>query len=248
MPHASDSGWSPGGWEPRLNQQEVHVWRFGIDGTSAEVERLRPLLDENERKRGDRYHFRRDRGRFIIARARLRILLGRYVSAAPQTLRFRYGPMGKPELIAASNETVPCFSLSHSDGMCVIAVGTRNVGVDIERTRPVESPDSFPGALAPGELAALRAIPASLRQEAFFACWTRKEAWLKARGDGLRFGLDRFEVSVEPDSPPALLWVENAPAEVSRWAMHQLCVAPDYRGALAVEGSGCRLRCLDFAE
>jgi 4'-phosphopantetheinyl transferase len=241
-----------------VTQKEVHVWRFGIDGTSAKVDRLRPFLDENERDRGDRYHFRRDRDRFIVARGRLRILLGRYVSAAPQTLRFRYGPMGKPELIAASNtaasniaasnEAVPCFSVSHSDGMCVIAVGMRRVGVDIERSRPVESPDSFLGALVPGEIAALRALPASLRQDAFFACWTRKEAWLKARGDGLRFGLDRFEVSVKPDSPAALLWVKDAPAEVSRWAMHQLCVAPGYCGALAVEGSGCRVRCWDFAE
>lgn len=250
MPDGSDScsRWLPGERNPRTTPDEVHVWRFRVDGTPAETERLRALLDPDELRRADRYHFRRDRDRFIVARAWLRILLGRYVSASAATLRFRYTPMGKPELIGTSNEAVPCFSVSHSDGMGVIAVGSRRVGVDIERNRPVESPDSFLGTLAPGEVAALRALPAQLRQEAFFACWTRKEAWLKARGDGLQFGLHRFEVSVDLDSPPALLWVEDAPAEVSRWALRRLDVAPGYGGALAVEGSGWQLRCWDLED
>lgn len=245
MPDDCEWRWSPGVPEPRSTSGEVHVWRFRLDVADPGVTQFRALLDPDEIARSEKYHFERDRRRFIVARAQLRILLGRYLSTAAAALRFRYGSTGKPELAAAPHSTIPRFSVSHSDGLCVVAVSMRTVGVDIERNRALGPADSFIGALAPGELAALRALPEPLRQDALFACWTRKEAYLKAIGAGLGFGLDRFEVSVDPGRA-ALLRVDNRPGEESRWVLRQLHAAPGYSGALVVEGADWRLRCWDL--
>jgi hypothetical protein len=97
-----------------------------------------------------------------------------------------------------------------------------------------------------GEIAALRALPSSLQREAFFTCWTRKEAYIKARGLGLSLPLDQFDVSLAPGEPPALLNTRWDPAEASRWSLCAIAVAPDYAATLAVEGNGWRLRCWEW--
>jgi 4'-phosphopantetheinyl transferase len=226
-----------------LDAAEVHVWRVPLDCAIDEMRHLSELLAADERERAARFHFARDRDRFTVGRARLRQLLGRYLGEDPAALEFRYGQAGKPELAGAG---LP-FNVSHSDGLAVIAIGgPGRVGIDIERIRPRSEADSLGSFFAPGEEAALLALPRGLRERAFFACWTRKEAYIKGRGDGLGFGLDRFEVSVSPDAPASLLRVLDHPEEAARWELRSLDAAPDYAGALAVEGHGWRLRSFDW--
>lgn len=224
-------------------ESEVHVWRVPLDCVPDELARLSELLAADERERAARFHFARDRDRFIVGRARLRQLLGRYLGKDPAAIEFRYGQAGKPELAGHC----PPFNVSHSDGLALIAIGgPGRVGVDIERIRPRGEADSFGSFFAPAEVAALLALPRELRERAFFACWTRKEAYIKGRGDGLGFGLDRFEVSVSPDAPASLLRVLDHPDEAARWELRSLDAAPDYAGALAVEGHDWQLRSFDW--
>lgn len=226
---------------------EVHVWRVPLDCGPDEIRSLSELLAADERERAARFHFPLHRDRFTVGRARLRQLLGRYLGKDPAALEFRYGSAGKPELAGCEAGACLPFNVSHSDGLALIAIGgPGRLGVDIERIRPRTEPDSFGSFFAPAEEAALLALPRELRERAFFACWTRKEAYIKGRGDGLGFGLDRFEVSVCPDAPASLLRVLDHPEEAARWELRSLDAAPDYAGALAVEGHGWRLRSFDW--
>lgn len=227
----------------RSTPAEVHVWRVPLDCPALEIQRLTELLNPDERERAGRFVFPCDRDRFIAGRARLRLLLGRYLSKDPAALEFRYGYAGKPDLAAPAFP----FNVSHSDGLALIAIGgPGRLGIDLERIRPRSVPDSFRSFFAPAEEAAIDALPLELRERAFFACWTRKEAYIKGRGDGLSFGLDRFEVSVAPDLPAKLLRVYDDPDETGRWEIHSLDPAPEYAAAIAVEGHGWRLLCFDW--
>jgi 4'-phosphopantetheinyl transferase len=225
--------------QPPWSPHEVHVWRVPLDCGPDVPAQLRSLLSADELERAARFHFDRDRNRFTVGRAKLRLLLAGYLGLDAANLNFHYGPAGKPELPPPG----PPFSVSHSAGLMLIAVGgPGRLGVDIEEIRPRTQSDSLAGFFAPAEEAAIRALPLDLRERAFFACWTRKEAWLKGLGDGLSFGLERFEVSVHPDLPASLLQVADHPEEVSRWELRSLDPAPGYAGALAVEGHGWGLR------
>jgi 4'-phosphopantetheinyl transferase len=131
-------------------------------------------------------------------------------------------------------------------GLVAVALD-REIGVDIERVRPDQMEESVARRyFSPREVAALQALDADARQEAFFACWTRKEAYLKARGDGLSFPLDQFDVSLAPEAPAALLSVRGDPEEASRWSLQDLRPGPGYVAALAVAGNLERLKCWQF--
>jgi 4'-phosphopantetheinyl transferase len=214
------------------------------------VQALERILAQDERERADRYVRAEDRSRFIVGRGVLRTILGSYTGLDPDHLRFGYNPFGKPALAAAAEGQAIHFNVSHADGLALIAVtGAREVGVDVERIRP----DLGTGEIAERffsrvEVAALRALPAARRLEAFFACWTRKEAYLKARGEGLSLPLDRFDVSLGPEQPAALLAVHDDPAEAVRWSLRELVPGPDHVAALAVEGHMWHLRCWQWPD
>jgi 4'-phosphopantetheinyl transferase len=160
-------------------------------------------------------------------------------------LRFEYGARGKPALGGDdSADSALTFNLSHSHGLAVYAVARgRDVGVDVERIRPGREHDLLAARFfSPQEAAALRAMPDRLRLRAFYACWTRKEAFMKARGEGFALSLRRFSVSVDPDGAPVVDDVEGAPEEPLRWTLCDLEPGPGYAGALAVEGRSWRLR------
>ena len=200
-------------------------------------------LSAEERARGTRYRFERDLAHFIARRATLRSILAAYTGWLPAALTFCLGPSGKPALARVARGGLR-FNVSHSAGLTLVAVTRcREVGVDLERIRPQLAAGVAERFFSPVEVAALAVLPAEDRAAAFFACWTRKEAYVKAKGGGLSLGLDRFAVSLVPGEPARLLQTADDPLEVERWRLEALDPAPGYAAALAVEGWDWHLRC-----
>lgn len=200
-------------------------------------------LAHDERARAERFIFESDRNHFIAARGFLRSLLGSYLRRPPKTIDFTYGPHGKPFVAASGSRPHISFNLSHSHGVALIAIACkRQVGVDIELIRPEFAGDEIAKRyFSPKEIDGLSKLPVELRAEGFFLCWTRKEAYAKARGDGLHVPLDSFNVSVSPDAPATL-----SSADESRWRMESfvpsLVSEPSYIASVVGEGKDWRLR------
>jgi len=201
------------------------------------------LLSADERERAERFHFANDRAHFIAARALLRTLLGRYLDLPPRHLSFSYSPYGKPALAGEGEGRALRFNVSHSHGVALYAFARgREVGVDVEYVRPDVVGESIAErCFSAQEVATLRSLPAEVQPRAFFNCWTRKEAFIKARGEGLSFPLDQFEVALDPKEPAALISIGGDRREASRWSLQALPVEEGYVAALAVEGHGWRL-------
>lgn len=220
-----------------LREGEVHLWRAQLDLEPAALQALEPVLSEAEREKAARFYFQKDRGRYIASKACQRAVLGAYLGRRPDSLTFCVNPYGKPGLSGESGGEALQFNLSHTRELGVLAVARgAELGVDVERVRiqamVMEIGRRF---FSPQEVAALEALPAAEQNEAFYLCWTRKEAYIKARGEGLSFPLDQFSVSLAPDQPPALLSNEIDPAETRRWHIYHLEVGPGYASALAIE-------------
>ncbi len=228
-----------------LADDEVHVWRAFLDLATEQVEDLYRSLTPDEQERAGRFRFQRDREHFIVARGVLRAILGRYLKVEPGQLHFRYSPYGKPALTGESGGETLRFNLSHSYGLALYAVArSREIGVDLEHIRAdLASERMAEQFFSAREIAALRALPANVQTEAFFNCWTRKEAYVKARGKGLSLPLHQFDVSLAPGEPATLVSTRGDPLEASRWSLQALYPGPGYAATLAVEGHSWRLRC-----
>lgn len=227
---------------------DVHVLSASLD---VPVDLRRPLwasLSPDERARAERFRFAVHRDRFVVARALLREILGVFLGVAPGRLAFDYGARGKPSLARPFAAEDLRFNLSHADGLALYAITRgREVGVDVEPVRPLPDAERIAARFfSAREQAALRSLAAPERAEAFFACWTRKEAFLKATGDGLSRPLDAFDVSVLPGLPARLERVEGEPHEAGRWSLAE--VRPDlgYMGAVAVAGGRACLSCREW--
>ena len=215
-----------------------------------DVERsaLKPLwstLTPDEQSRANRFRFSTDRTRFIAARAQLRDILGYYAGEEPGDLKFSYGPQGKPFL----SDSDLRFNLSHSGGLGLIAISARyEVGVDLEEHRPnPDYEDLATRFFAPAETSRLRLISESMRHEAFLACWTLKESYIKAKGGGLSIPLDQFEVSFTSDEPSRLVNVHWDPTDTARWSLIGLKPGAGYTGALCVEAQEPIVSCWDWS-
>jgi 4'-phosphopantetheinyl transferase len=226
---------------PRLSADEVHVWRASLMRSEEEMGTLLRSLSEDELLRAYRFHFPRDRARFIAARGILREILGRYTRTPPECVRFGYNAYGKPELLDAEERERLRFNLSHAGRVALFAVASgREVGVDVETLRDdLACAELAAEFFSRGEVEALTALPARARTRAFFNCWTRKEAYIKARGMGLSLPLDCFDVSLAPGEPAALLATRGGEPEATRWSLHEIDVGTNHVAALAVE-DGCR--------
>ena len=228
-----------------LADDEVHVWRVDVRSAYAHRERLWRVLAKDERHKAADLLFEGDRKRFVVSRGVLRVLLGRYLRAEPGSLVFGYNPHGKPFLIGAAGVS---FSTSHSHGLALLAfVRDKNIGVDVEHLREDLGLDEIAARyFSTREVATLRSLPNSSRKEAFFACWTRKEAFAKAKGRGLTLPFNRFEVTLTPGEPAMLLNVEEDIREPFRWTMQELIPGPGYAAALVVEEHTVRSSCWQY--
>lgn len=210
----------------------LHIWRL----TAAEdAERLARHLAPDEAARAARFVFDRDRIAYTIGRGRLREILGAATGQAPGAVRFAYGDHGKPFLPGG-----PEFNLSHSGGLACLAISDRVLGVDIEAHRLIEDgvAERFFSA---AEYARLSALPAPEWTPGFFRCWTRKEAVVKAMGDGLSIPLDRFDVTLGPEDPPRMTRLDPAHGARAGWRLAHLDLGAGMVGALAMDSGGAAL-------
>lgn len=217
----------------------VHVWDVGLERTREETARLAPLLPDAEVRRAARQPFEARRRDLLVSGAALRSILGSYLEADPRTVRFSIAEGGKPRIDADWNTMPLSFNLSHSRGRALVAVTLeREVGVDLERLRRDLPIDRLASRFfSPREIAALRSTPEELRPAAFFACWTRKEAFVKATGAGIfRQSLQSFAVSVDPGPGPVPLVIPGHDADAGRWVLESIAAPPGYAAAVAVEG------------
>jgi 4'-phosphopantetheinyl transferase len=229
---------------PILDPDEIHVWRARLDLNASDMESLLQTLSSDERSRAERFRLKKDHHRFVVARGILRQLLGGYLRVAPSNLRFRYGPFGKPFLITNRGKDDLLFNLAHAARLAVYAISHgRNVGVDLERVDPAPDWNTIAGSyFTPHEVKTLWTLPESARTKAFFDCWTRKEAYLKARGEGLSVGLDSFEALATPDNRVVLAAARHGRQEASRWTVQDILIDEGFSAALAVEGSAFVVR------
>jgi len=245
-----DRLWLPVPVDLTLSSDEIHIWRASLDLPVSHVQSLQHTLAADELRRAERFYFQKDRKHFIVARGLLRAILSRYLGMEPGQLRFCYNSYSKPVLVTTPDQDMLNFSVSHSYGLALYAFTCgREVGIDLERIRAdVDCEQIAARFFSLRENAVLRALPAKLKTEAFFNCWTRKEAYIKARGEGLSLPLDQFDVSLAPGKPAKLLDIRGDPQEATRWSLRALTPGPGYVAALAVEGHGWRLACWQWPD
>jgi 4'-phosphopantetheinyl transferase len=222
-----------------IKTNEAHIWKVSLEQSKGQVKKLQLYLSRDELQRAGRFFFEKDRNHFIVARGMLRKILSLYIDRKPYELVFEYNKFGKPFLPYEFEGNKFRFNLSHSHGLAVYAITLNHeIGIDIENIR--ENFDDFGIAqrfFSPGEVAALHSLPPEKQKEAFFLCWTRKEAFIKAKGKGLSIPLDKFDVSLTPGQPAQLLKTKYDRKDVSLWSLFNLTVKPGFAAALAVEGS-----------
>ena len=243
---ADRQSWQCGPVSPEISPNDLHIWRVSLDARWSWS--FDEALSLDDRMRADRFRFDSDRRRFCVARASLKLILGRYLKAKPGRLQLDVGDYGKPFLNDRKTSQGIRFNLSHSHRMALIAIARdREVGVDIEFMRPNFVTDEVvKHFFSPAEVKAFSTITPAFKAQSFFNCWTRKEAYIKARGEGLSCPLDDFDVSLAPGAPAALLESRLDPKETSRWRLQDLFPAPGYAATVAIEGVFSRLALWDF--
>ena len=231
-----------------LKEKDVHIWRADLDLSTVGFQKLYQTLSIDEKKRAERFHFEKDRRRFIVGRGILRAILGYYLSIEPSLVHFCYGKHGKPALTDTFGNGTIHFNMSHSQGVALFAF-TRDhqIGVDIEHIRDIPEMDQIAEQFfSIAEKNVFRTLPKSKKKEAFFSCWTRKEAFVKSIGDGFTRPLDTFEISMAPGESARLLSIEGDKKGSSRWFIEDLRPAPGYAAAFAIERRSCELHCYQW--
>ena len=244
------SDWEHPTTDLTLRNDEIHVWLAALDVPDARMQELHCLLASDEVERAGRFSFQSDRRHYVVARGLLRCILSHYTKMEPERLLFRHNSFGKPELNGEHNKAVVSFNLSHSHGLALYAVtASRQVGIDLERIRPIAACEKIAKRyFSKWEYAEMAALPSSVWREAFLACWTRKEAYIKARGEGLSISLCRFSVSVAPDEPARLVEIMDEMDRTSNWSLYSLIPAPGYIAAVAIKGCDFRLKCSRYGD
>jgi 4'-phosphopantetheinyl transferase len=228
---------------------EVHVWRVFLDTTTCRHESLREILSADELARASRFRFEIDQNRFIAARGMLRQILGSYLGIEPYKLQFDYTSYGKPALASNEGHVTIRFNLSHSNGFALYGITRgRNIGIDIELVRD----DIAAGPIAQrffskSEISSLERIHKNKRSGVFFQYWTRKEAFLKAKGEGISFPMEQCDVSLINGKVLSPVTFLGDQSEKSCWYGQDLFPGHGYAAAIVVEGSDWELSCWDYA-
>ena len=220
-----------------LTSEGVHIWRANLDAAAQNLGPLEANLSEDEKSRAARFVFPKDRQRFIAARGILRQLLGDYLNRPAAGIEFTYGPQGKPRIRSENDDFPLQFNLSHSQAIAVFAFALRReLGIDVEAVRAdfggLEIAERY---FSRQELEELRSLPVESQAESFFLCWTRKEAYVKARGGGLQIPLASFSVTLTPGRPETL-----QSSDTFNWTLRSFQASHGFVGAVIGEGKGWR--------
>ena len=224
--------WSTPPKQLQLPEGEIHIWRARLNVAAEVLDRLGSTLAHDEKARAQRFRFSRDRDHFIACRGILRELLGGYLRVSPVAIEFSYAAYGKPAYCSRDSTSPIRFNLSHSGDQAVLAFCRNSeIGIDLESIQTEFGGEEIAARyFSAPELAELRALPEAVKPEGFFLCWTRKEAYLKARGLGLQLPLDSFSVSLTPGRPESLQSEDS-----DRWNLHSFRSAPDFVAAVVYE-------------
>ncbi|OGO28417.1 MAG: hypothetical protein A2Z16_09195 [Chloroflexi bacterium RBG_16_54_18] len=229
--------------------QHVDVWCVELDAAQLLIENYLGVLDEAEKGRAARYYNEADRSKFILRRGVLRQLLGKYLNAQPSQIQYTTNEFGKPALDQRIGSDLQ-FNLSTSGDTALLAFTEgRRVGVDIERERQ----DFETGSIAnrffsAAEQVSLSQLPPGQRLQGFYNCWTRKEAVIKALGQGLSLPLDSFDVNLAPGEPARVLAARDAAFEALQMKLQDLELSNGYTAALAAEGGNWKATCWQYEE
>lgn len=242
------SFWSVPDKEMRLIEKEVHVWRASLQVLDHEYASMQEVLSEDERAFALRFAFEKDRRRWVVAHGVLRILLSRYLVVDSGNLQFSSNPFGKPAVAFPLNAEHLQFNMAHSADLALFAFTYDHcVGIDVESMRNDIAYEQLARSyFSPREYATLQTLPPQLQLEAFYLCWTRKEAYIKAKGKGLSISLATFDVSLVPGESAALLASQEDTGASACWSLFDLAPAANYAGALAVEGIGMQISCWNW--
>ena len=226
----------------QLRDGKIHIWSACLDVVPSRHQWH--MLSGDERQRAGRFMFERDRNRYVVARSTLRTLLGRYLSVAPEDVSFAYGPHSKPELAPPLDRHMLHFNVSHSHGQFLVATARGSaIGVDIEKVRPeMEFNMIAKRFFSSDEFEQLSALDSSAKCLGFFNAWTRKEAYLKAKSEGIGYGLDQFSVSLVPGKPARLLSDRRDPEAIHRSCIRELAAPPGYAAAVSAEPRLCSVK------
>ena len=228
-----------------LGPTEVHVWTTSLDVVPKVLSTFERILCSSEMESARRFRVKQHRNRFIAARGFVRTLLSHYLRINPAEPEFVYGPYGKPSLSTAFRESGLNFNLAHSENLAVIAVTQAGaIGVDVERIRPLADAGELVAQFFSARTrAAFQNLPLEQKPTAFFNLWTRKEAWLKATGEGIGSLLNVVEVSFLPDEPPRLLSLPREVQTLGPWVLHEFSPRPGFIAALAIAAHEAPLHC-----
>lgn len=226
-----------------LAEDEVQLWRVDLEALRSHESRWQEVLSSDETTRAARFHFAADRQRFVASRAWLRTILAAFVEAEPSELHFSYSKNEKPFLGSAYAESGIAFNVSHSGGIGLYAFARRReIGVDVEQIRRDFDVESIAHRFfSASEREQLAALPESEKVNAFFRCWTRKEAYIKAIGEGLSLPLNQFDVSLEALETNALLATRPDSTEAEKWTIREVSGGAGYSAALCVRGQDWKL-------
>jgi 4'-phosphopantetheinyl transferase len=227
-----------------LLEDEVHLWLVELATVAQGEQRWKQILSADERARAVRFHFSRDSKYFTATRALLRIIAGSYVNSDPRELVFQYAEKEKPSLTPSQPANQLEFNISHSGEIALLSFARgRALGVDVEQLRDNFDHEAIARRFfSEAEQLELAALAPSERNHGFFRCWTRKEAYIKARGAGLSLPLSEFDVSLKPHDENALLATRPDGAEGAQWSLRDVPAGEGYVAALCVRGHGWRLK------
>ena len=216
----------------QLSGRAVHVHPVQLQAPDAMVDSFRSFLSPDELDRAGRFRFDHLQRSFVLSRGAMRALLGHYLKTSPGEIRFSYGSKGKPSLAAPARLQ---FNASHSGNLALFAFTLDcEVGIDVEAIRPMtDIEDIAKRFFSAEETAELMSLPPDQRKQCFYFCWTRKEAYIKATGEGLSAPLDAFQVTLRPGEPARIVHLAHDTSSARAWTLHNFATQPGYAGALA---------------
>jgi 4'-phosphopantetheinyl transferase len=235
--------WHPAPEEIRLESGQLHLWAAALNEFVDGAAKLGDLLSSAEQSRAQKFKFAEDRARYVIRRGLLRLILSRYLAQLPSAIEFQQGPHGKPELRSEIAGTPMFFNTSHSAQVAVFAITSScPVGVDVERILEIPEIEAIARRFFPTrETQVLMTLPPDSRLKAFYACWTRKEAFLKATGKGIAESLATVEVTLAPEDQPEVLSVAGDPRAREEWQLQPFSPATGYVGCAAYRNALLKL-------